>query len=317
MFIKIYFFLLFSVYRFLATGATFAAMHFEFRVGATTIGCIVLETCKIIWDVLQPLYMKSEYSPTEWEDIAKTFERLWNYPHCVGCIDGKHLRIKKPPNCGSQYYNYKGFNSIVLQAVVDADGYFLFVDVGDYGRASDGGVFCQSNFGTKLLNNELNLPTSRPLYDGEATDIPFVFLGNEAYRLHKNLMRPFPRRSLTSDDFRIYNYRHSRARRIVECAFGILRARFRIFTTEICVAPDKVDVIVLAACVLHNFIKKKQCSYLDNQIVEETFPVLTSIADARNPRRPSIEALKIREELKNYFTSAKGSVPWQNAAINK
>ena len=67
-----------------------------------------------------------------------------------------------------------------------------------------------------------------------------------------------------------------------------------------CIAPDKIDAIVLAACILHNFIKKKQCSYMDNQIAEEIFPIEKSIATATNPRRPSTEALKIREELKNY-----------------
>ena len=65
------------------------------------------------------------------------------------------------------------------------------MDVGDYGRANNSGVFCQSHFGTKLLNNELNLPKPCPLQDGEDIDILYVLLGDEAYQLHKNVMSCF------------------------------------------------------------------------------------------------------------------------------
>lgn len=68
-------------------------------------------------------------------------------------------------------------------------------------------------------------------------------------------MKPFSNNTLDKEE-RLFNYRLSRARRVVENAFGILASRFRLFHTTISLKPETVDDIVLAACVLHNFLRR-------------------------------------------------------------
>lgn len=84
-------------------------------------------------------------SPTteKWLRVAERFEELWNFPNCCGAVDGKHVRIEAPWNSGFVFYNYKNYHSIVLQAVVDAEGKFITVDVGEAGRKNDSGVFIE------------------------------------------------------------------------------------------------------------------------------------------------------------------------------
>lgn len=162
----------------------------------------------------------------QWLRIAADFNARFHFPNCLGAIDGKHIRIRKPNNSGSKFYNYKGYFSIVLLAVTDANGKFLIIDVGSCGGNSDGGVFSRSIFGKRLNDGKLNLPDETAIPE---TDIklPFVFVADDAFPLRENIMKPFPHRQLTPDK-EIFNYRLSRSRNCVECSFGKLAQMWRI-----------------------------------------------------------------------------------------
>ena len=107
-----------------------------------------------------------------WLRIADGFNERFQFPNCLGSIDGKHIRIKKPNRSGSTFYNYKGYFSIVLLAVTDADGKFIIIDAGSCGSNSDGGVFSRSAFGERLLAGKLDLPHEAVVPETEIT-LPF------------------------------------------------------------------------------------------------------------------------------------------------
>lgn len=296
----------------MASGEHFQRIHYNLRLGATTAGKIVNDTCCAIWKILSPQFMPLP-STDGWLNIEKEFDKLWNFPNCIGAIDGKHIAIQCPTNSGSSYYNYKGHHSIVLQAVVDANAKFIFIDVGDFGRNSDGGVLKESNFGKLLDNNKLLLPPPRKIHEEVEDKFPFVFVADEAYPLKKNLMKPFARKQLTNSK-RIFNYRQSRARRIVECAFGILTKRFNVFENKMLVNPEKATIITQAACVLHNLIMDKEHNLNDIHNEMEKISSRVNHEDINKPtnRRPTTEVIDIRKKFMIYFNSEIGSVPWQN-----
>lgn len=197
-------------------------MHYNFRVGASAAGKIVAETCACIWEVLSPMYMMTEPTPEKWTSVADRFEELWNFPNYCGAINSKHIRREGPWHCWSAYYNYKNFHSIVLQAVVDAEGNVLIVDVGAPGRYNDAGVFLASNFCRRFIDKQLYLPVPRMLYPDKNINFPYVFVAEEAYALSINMMKPFVRTALIGNERKIFHYRLCRARRIVECVFGMI-----------------------------------------------------------------------------------------------
>lgn len=122
--------------------------------------------------------------------MADGFQTRWNFPNCLGAIDGKHILIRPPGGSGSYYYNYKGSHSIVLMAICDANSEFLYVDVGANGRISDGGVWDNSPMSNRIANGTAGLPPDKILPGSERL-LPFVFVADDAFPLQRHIMKPF------------------------------------------------------------------------------------------------------------------------------
>jgi len=140
--------------------------------------------------------------------------------------------------------------------VADAEYCFISVEVGAYGSSSDPNVFIHSTFGKLLESNELNIPGPRVLpSDAEVLSMPFVLVGDGPFALSVHVLWPYPKKNLTCFKH-IYNYRLSRALRIVEHTYGILANKGRIFHTPIDVNPDFCENNIQACCILHKCTEK-------------------------------------------------------------
>ncbi|XP_047485913.1 uncharacterized protein LOC125036997 [Penaeus chinensis] len=212
-------YVIFSLLRYLASGNTLTDLYYTYSIGFSTLS-----------DIIQSV-LKNESIPqltTErLMEIAEKFEENANFPICFGSVDGKHIRVIKPQHSGSLCFNYKDCFSVVLMAVADSQYKFVYDDIGSYGKDSDPTVFSNSTFWKAIVSGELKLPESKHLPNDGGVTVPYVLVGDEAFGLHPNLMRPFGGK-MTSVQKRVFNYRLTRAR-FVECTFGILTNKWRIF----------------------------------------------------------------------------------------
>ena len=239
--------------RFLTSGASFELIAETARIAPNTLVEIVPDVCDALWKIIGPQVIHLPSTSEEWLDIAEDFGRLWDYPRSIGAVDGKHVKIFAPPNSGTVYYNYKQFFSFVILAVSDAKANFIFVDVGQEGASNDSGIFNRSKMHKLMEQGRLNLPQP-PRAD--PIECGFHLLGDDAFGQTATLFKPYNNDSV--EEFkRTYNYRQSRARRIVESAFGILSHRFPIIFGPIRQEYKNAVKTTLACITLHNYLNKK------------------------------------------------------------
>ncbi|XP_050504168.1 uncharacterized protein LOC126889520 [Diabrotica virgifera virgifera] len=301
--------------RYIGSGDSYRSIAYSYRMGDRTVAKIVNEISVAIWTNMQPLYL-AKPTTEMWKAMSLDFEKKWHFPHCVGAVDGKHIVIQKPPKTGSSYYNYKQHCSIVLMATVDANYKFTTIDVGSMGRFSDGNIFSSSPLGKRMMRKTLGLPHPT-LFSTAEVHLPYVFVGDEAFPLTENLMRPYPRRSVIGNgnlENKIFNYRLSRARQCVECAFGILASRFRVFRKPFEIKVESVVNVTKAACVLHNYLRgcKEACNHVDGTNTELPTSQLLSLRN--NNIRSTSNAFLIRQNFTQYFNT-EGQIPWQESSV--
>nr|XP_026499959.1 protein ALP1-like [Vanessa tameamea] len=272
------------------------------------------EVCDALYDALAD-YIKIPNTEQKWMDIKTGFQLKWNFPGCIGAIDGKHINLRAPACSGSEFYNYKKTFSIVLLACVDDDYSFTYIDIGAKGRYSDGGVFSNCSLKRAIDDGSLNIPAES------------VIVADAAFPLQNNIMKPYPGNNLTTRQ-KIFNYRLSRARRIVENAFGILASRFRIFEKPIANNVKNTIKITRTSCALHNWLRKNDSNYLEPGLADyedistgitingswRQVP-LRNFEDMGEDNTLTENGTTIRDRFADYFSS-EGAVPWQTRFIH-
>lgn len=132
-------------------------------------------------------------------------------------------------------------------------------------------------------------------------------------------MKPYSKH-IAGHDEHIFNYRLSRARRVVENAFGILSSRFRIFLQTININVKHIDAVVMVSCILHNYLRRNSSTYYTSPNHLDSEDIDNGIGfELVALQRPSFvahcAAKNIREKFKNYFNN-EGRVSFQETMIN-
>lgn len=164
------------------------------------------------------------------------------------------------------------------------------------------------------------------------TNVPYVFVADDAFPLRRDILKPFRQAQLDSAEKEIFNYRLSRARHVVENAFGILASRFRIYHSQINLEPQNICKVVRATCVLHNFLMTQQpTSYAPpNTSYQEDTANGIIICAGSDTSQSNMMALQrtisrgnlgqdakyVRNNFINYFNN-ENTLPWQHKRVHK
>eukprot|EP00057_Strongylocentrotus_purpuratus_P004267 XP_003728361.1 PREDICTED: uncharacterized protein LOC100890829 [Strongylocentrotus purpuratus] len=213
-------------------------------MGKETIQKFVPDVARAIVDEYAAEVISLPTTNEGWLEVAGDFEARWNLPHCLGAYNGKHIHLQKPNKSGSLYFNYKQFFSVVLMALVDSKYQFMWIDVGGVGHQSDAQIYNNSELKECIEAGTLGIPDPAPLpHDDEEHPMPYFFVGDDAFAMRTDMMKPYGHRNMVQKQ-KIFNYRLSRARHVVENAFGILALWFQCFLGQMRQEPDTVRLLV-------------------------------------------------------------------------
>lgn len=182
------------------------------------------------------------------------------------------------------------------------------IDIGASGKDSDGGIFKNSSIGIKLADNTMNVPEPQPLHS-DIVSLTHVLVADEAFQLSEYILTPYSRKSFNFSH-RIFNYRLSRARRIIESSFGILTQIWRILRRPLETNVQNAVKIVKATVCLHNWLQ--EIGSQKHTLNEEINTNKNAIKTSRTLKINLKYAHNVREEFCKYFNDP-GRVSWQEA----
>ena len=280
---------------FLATNADYRTIGHLFGVARSTVCVVTKDVCAAIVRILLPKYIKVPTGEAL-KDVVEGFKYKWGFPQCARVVDGTHIPIISPHQCPADYFNRKGWHSVIMQGVVNHLGHFTDVYVGWPGRVHDARVFSNSTIYQKGQNGVL-FPDWKETIAGK--HVPLVLLGDPAYPLQPWLMKAFSNNGHLSSQQRNFNYRLSSARVVVEHAYGRLKGRWRCLLKRLAVNVSDVPELVAACCVLHNACEIHG-EYFDEEWLEGVQD--DSITVNSTPTAAQAECGQdIRQALMSYF----------------
>ncbi|XP_075559184.1 uncharacterized protein LOC142590668 [Dermacentor variabilis] len=217
-----------------------------FGIGRSTVNVLCREFCKAVIDQLEGEWLHM-IRRQELKQHIREFFALSGFPQGIGALDGCHFCVSPPKENAVDYHNYKGWYSIILLAMVDHMYRFRYINIGAPGRCHDANVYARSRLSTLVEGAYFSLPVALI----EDVEVKPIILCDQAFPLTTNLLKPFSN-ALPDTHEAAFNYNLSRTRRIVENAFGRLKARFRFIMKRMeCTLPNAKHAI-RASCILHN-----------------------------------------------------------------
>ncbi|XP_077521601.1 uncharacterized protein LOC144132813 [Amblyomma americanum] len=247
-----------------------------FGLGRSTVNTIYREFCDAVVCLLEDKWINMP-SPDAMGDHIREFGAVCDFPQAVGALDGCHFPVSPPKESAPDYYNYKGWHSIVLLALVDHRYRFRYVNVGSPGRCHDAYIYQRSQLAEFIEGPTFQAPAV--VFSGTA--VPPLILCDQAFPLTTHLIKPYRNSAHLDADMKRLNYHLSKARRVIENAFGRLKARFRFCMKRMECSMDTAPLVIRACCTLNNI-----CEAFGDQVMQDwTSDAQVSEALYQQPQR--------------------------------
>ncbi|XP_041039649.1 putative nuclease HARBI1 isoform X2 [Carcharodon carcharias] len=230
-------------------------------------------------------FIHFDMSPVRMKERSLAFYEIAGFPEVIGAIDGTHVPLKPPKDQPVSFVNRKGFHSLNVMIVCDAQMKILTVNADNRGSAHDSFV---------LANSRLHRAMSA------SPGLTGWLLGDEDYPLRTWLMTPY--RGTRSKAQERYNRAHVTTRKVVEKAVGALKSRFRCLRSggTLQYSPVKVSKIVVVCCALHNFALQEGLTlHLEDDLAPEVEELEECNVDPDSDVPPGVweEARTARDHL--------------------
>ena len=193
----------------------------SFGIATNTASAVINKVCNAIVLYVGPKYLHLPKTNQEMKEKISDFETKFGMTQTFGCIDGTHISIACPSEHSHDYFCYKQFHSLNVQAVCDYKGALMGVECKWPGSVHDAKVFTNSSIYKRLRSSDL--PTIFQTISNSEVKIPNYLIGDPTYPLLPYCMREYS--TCKSNEEVVFNVMVRSARNPIECAFGRLKAR--------------------------------------------------------------------------------------------
>ncbi|XP_037827783.1 putative nuclease HARBI1 [Lucilia sericata] len=202
---------------------------------------------------------------SEEQEVMREFKAIKNFPGIIGAIDGTHIKIKKTGGSLAQYYiNRKGYYSLNIQVVCDANLKIRDIVARWRGSTHDCRIFNESNIKERFENK----------------DFRGRLLGDSGYKLQPYLFTPLLRPQ--SEKEIKYNKAHIATRNTVERCFGVWKQRFRCLLDGLTVSLENGKTLIIALAVLHNIAVEEKDTTPDDSNIDVTIDIQNIMEENQN-----------------------------------